>query len=155
MKSFKDTKGRIWTLEITVAAVKRVKSLTGVDLYALPDDALKPLAKLMGDVVKFVDVLFVLSRDADGKPPTSGEDFAEGLAGDALGDASDAFMESLIDFFPREGARKALTAVQSKAKAVQEVMLRNAMENLEKIDPESLAQKILAGKTSSGKSPGA
>jgi hypothetical protein len=153
MKSFKDTKGRTWLLTITVAAVKRAKSLTGVDLYTLPDDGLKPLAELMRDVVKLVDVLFVLARDPNGGPPTSDEDFAEGLAGDALGDASDAFVEALIDFFPRAGARKALTAVQSKAQQVREVMLRNAMKDLEKIDPEDLAQKILAGKASSGKSP--
>jgi hypothetical protein len=153
MRAFKDTKGRTWSVEITVASVKRVKSLVGVDLYALADDGLKPLGVLLADVLKLMDVLFVLARDEKGAPPESDESFAEALAGDVLGDAADAFVDALIDFFPRARARKALAAVRNKSKAVAEKVFEQAMKDLDRIDPAAVARTIRAGNPSSGKSP--
>lgn len=155
MQSFKDTKGRKWTLAITVASVKRVKGATGTDLYALADDGLKPLGELLGDVVRLVDVIYLLARDDKGNPPASEEDFAEALSGDVLGQAADAFVEALIDFFPKARAREALRKVTEKSKQVTEEVARLGMEELEALDPAKFAAALVAGAKSSGTSPAA
>jgi hypothetical protein len=68
MHSFRDNVGRVWTVTINVAAVKRVRGLVGVDLYKLVDDGFKPLAALVSDPVQLADVLFCLCKDeADAK----------------------------------------------------------------------------------------
>jgi hypothetical protein len=159
MRVFTDSRGRQWALEITVASLKRVKAACGADLYALADDGLKPLAALLADVVKLVDVLFVLARDAGGKPPDSDESFAEGLGGDALGNAADAFVDALIDFFPKERARTALQRLRDKSRQVAEALAGQTLAELEAVDPEAVARTIRAGASagsaSSGKSPAA
>ena len=63
MKTFTDNKGRIWTLEVTVATVKRVRALCRVDLNSIVelDKNNKPSAELLerlsSDPVLLVDVL--------------------------------------------------------------------------------------------------
>jgi hypothetical protein len=51
MRTFIDNAGRTWTLQINVAAVKRVRGLVNIDLYKLIDDGMEPLAKLVADPV--------------------------------------------------------------------------------------------------------
>jgi hypothetical protein len=63
MKSFTDNAGRTWTLQINVAAVKRVRGLLGLDLYKLTDDGLENLARLVSDPVELADVLYCLVKD--------------------------------------------------------------------------------------------
>ena len=64
MKTFTDNKGRTWTLEVTVATVKRVRGLCKVDLNSIVelDKNNKPSAELLerlsSDPVLLVDVLY-------------------------------------------------------------------------------------------------
>ncbi len=81
MHTFTDNAGRVWTVAIHVAAVKRVRGLVHIDLYKLVDDGFRPLGELVADPVQLADVLYYLCKDeADAKQITD-EDF-----GRALGD---------------------------------------------------------------------
>ena len=159
MRSFADAAGRIWIVSITVADVRRVRALCGVDLYGLVDDGLKPLGALLGDPVKLCDVLCCLSADAEGQRPLSesaSEDFGRALAGDSLQAATDAFVEALVDFFPkpqREGLKKVLakgTEIAQRARALGE-------KRLASLDVETMVAQIAdqAGRPWSGNSPDA
>ncbi len=150
MRTFTDNAGRTWTVQVNVAAIKRVRGLLGVDLYKLVDDGFQALAKLVSDPVELADVLYCLVKDeADAKQITD-EDFGRGLAGDAITLAADAFVEELIDFFPDARARAGLKKVIDAGKKVRERLLTHAETLLERVDPEVEANKLIA---SFGSSP--
>ena len=142
MRSFKDATGRAWTVGITVADMRRVRALVSVDLYALVDDGLKGLSELLSDPCRFVDVLYVLAQPADGPKP-SDEEFGRSFDGDALEAAADAFAGALTDFFPKR-QRTALEKVLAKSREVGEKVRQRGEKELEAVDPEAVAEKVVA-----------
>ncbi len=106
MRSFKDTEGRVWTVSVNVAAVKRVRALCGVDLAsaieATPDGGISAgtLSRLAADPVLLVDVLYALAKDEAEKRGVGDEEFGRAMAGDALDAAAKALIEEIVDFFP-------------------------------------------------------
>src|SRR5690242_12929405 len=101
MRAFKDRKNGGWSIDITVAAAKRVRDLLKVNLYELIDDNLAGLRKLLADPIGLIDVMYVLCKEQADKqaPPLTSEGFGELFAGEALGAAGEAFVEAFIDFF--------------------------------------------------------
>ena len=128
MKSFIDNKGRTWTLEVTVATVKRVRGLCKVDLNSIVelDKNNKPSAELLerlsSDPVLLVDVLFAVCKPQADKLGITDEDFGEAMAGDAIEHATSALLEEIIDFFPeakRLVMRKILSASRKFSEAAR------------------------------------
>jgi hypothetical protein len=154
MKSFTDNAGRTWTLQINVAAVKRVRGLLGLDLYKLADDGLENLARLVSDPVELADVLYCLVKDEADARSVSDEDFGRALAGDAITLAADAFVEELIDFFPDARARSGLKRVIQASRLVKDRLMDHAESMLERIDTEQEARKLIDSFGSSLESSG-
>jgi len=144
MKTFTDNAGRIWTISINVAAMKRVRGLLGVDLYRLVDDDFIPLGKLLSDPVQLCDVLYCLCKDeADAKTITD-EDFGKALAGDAILMASNAFVEELSDFFPDARIRAAMKAMVAKGRQIQDRLLEHLESLVEHVDVNHVASAWIA-----------
>lgn len=150
MKSFTDTAGRAWTIVINVAAVKRVRALLGINLYALVDDRFAGLSRLLGDPVDLVDVLYVLCKDEATALGVSDEDFGRAMAGDAIERAADAFLAELTDFFPTPRVRQALGRLIEAGGTMRDRLLDRAMAELEAIDLDAELDRLIA---SSGGSP--
>jgi hypothetical protein len=144
MHSFVDNSRRTWEVAINVAAVKRIRGLLGIDLYALVDDGFKSLSKLVSDPVTLADVLYCLCKDQADKQSISDEEFGRALAGDAITQAADAFVEELIDFFPDARARASLRKAIEAGKTVRDKVLSHAERILDSIDPEVEAQKWIS-----------
>ena len=144
MHSFVDNSRRTWEIAINVAAVKRIRGLLGIDLYALVDDGFKSLSKLVSDPVTLADVLYCLCKDQAEKQSISDEEFGRALAGDAITQAADAFVEELIDFFPDARARASLRKAIEAGKTVRDKVLSHAERILDSIDPEVEAQKWIS-----------
>jgi len=114
MRTFNDNAGRTWTVTVNVDAIKRVRSLLGVDLLGILDGKL--IENLAADPVLLCDVLYALVKpeaDARGVPD---EDFGRAMAGDAVDHATTALLEELVDFFPlakRRLLRKALEKLRA------------------------------------------
>jgi hypothetical protein len=144
MHSFVDNSRRTWEIAINVAAVKRIRGLLGIDLYALVDDGFKSLSKLVSDPVTLADVLYCLCKDQADKQSISDEEFGRALAGDAITQAADAFVEELIDFFPDARARASLRKAIEAGKTVRDKVLSHAERILDSIDPEVEAQKWIS-----------
>jgi hypothetical protein len=142
MKTFHDNAGRTWCISINVFAVKRVRALLSIDLYALIDEEMKGLAKLLGDPCSLVDVIFVLCSDEAGKLGITDEDFGRSMAGDAILRATDAFLAELVDFFPDPKVRGALQKVIEVSKKIRNVGLDRVDVILDGIDIESEVQKL-------------
>jgi hypothetical protein len=150
MHIFKDNAGRSWTIAINVYAVKHVKALIGVDLYGLIDKEFQSLDRLLSDPVTLVDVIYCLCKDDADRLGISDQEFGRGIGGDSLERATDAFLEELTDFFPDPRMRAGLKKVIEKGRAVRTIVLDRAMEQLDEIDVESEARKLI---DSSGRSP--
>ncbi len=134
MKSFTDNAGRLWTLAVNVAAIKRVRAICDVDLNSIVemDADNKPSAKLLErlstDPVLLVDVLYAVCKpEADAKN-IGDEDFGRAMAGDAIDHATAALLDEIIDFFP-EAKREAFKKILSATRRF-EAIARKRMETL-------------------------
>lgn len=121
MKTFRDNKRRVWTLEVNVAAIKRVRGLCKVDLNSIVevDSENRPTARLLeqlsSDPVLLVDVLYAICKPDADKQGVTDEEFGEAMAGDAIEQATEALLDEIVDFFPsarRQVMRKILNATR-------------------------------------------
>lgn len=156
MRMFKDNQGREWTVEITVATIKRVRGLAGVDLMEVLEGTNGLIEKLVRDPVLLCDVLYAVCKPQADERQVSDEAFGASMAGDAIEHATAALLEELVDFCPSPRDRANLGRV---LKATREVMdkARDVVERRidELIDGGALERAILeaAGGGSSGSAP--
>ncbi len=143
MKSFKDGAGRIWEVNVTVAAMKRVKSLAGVDLYALIEDGFKAFSDLVAKPVQLVDVLYCLCKPQADSLGVSDEQFGEQMAGEVLLAATDAFVEGYVDFFPDPRIRAQLRDLVRKTKVMQDRLTERGERLVSSLDPEEAAKELI------------
>ncbi|TVQ33880.1 MAG: hypothetical protein EA376_01210 [Phycisphaeraceae bacterium] len=148
MKQFHDNAGRAWTVEINVAALKRVKGLTGVDLLEVLDGTL--IERLIRDPVLLCDVLYAACKtEADAKGVTD-EEFGCAMAGDAIEHATEALLEEVVGFCPSPRDRAALGRVLKATRTAMErardlVEARLESGELDRAIDEALEQATLPG----------
>ena len=117
MHTFTDTAGRVWSMAISTHTIKRVRTLLSVDLMEFVEGEL--MAKLMGDVVLFVDVLYACCKpEADARGVTD-EQFGQAMSGDVLLQAEEALAESLFSI-SHPSRRQAARTAWEKFKALRE-----------------------------------
>lgn len=138
-RSFTDNADRHWQVEISVAAIKRVRRLLDFDLLELNAGG-EALERLASDPVLVCDVLFaVCLPDADRLKITD-EQFAEGLGGDSIEHATTALLEALADFF-QKGKRQVLHKALAKIKQIEAKACEQAMTALDSIEVEQALAK--------------
>jgi len=140
MHTFKDNQGRQWTVEITVAALKRVKALTGVDLAGILEGGV--LERLAIDPVLLGDVLYAICKPQADAGNVSDEDFGSALAGDAIEKATDALLEGLVDFFP-SARREILKILLKKVREGEQGVLERARKVVEELDVQKTLEQEL------------
>lgn len=135
MKSFKDVNGKDWIISISVGSIKRVRDLLGINLL----DCIKSnlIDDLKSDPITLVDVLFCLCKEQADKAGISDINFGEAMAGDALEQATDAFLEELINFFPSQ-KRELLAKAMEKVREAEKVAMARAEKQLEELDVSNL-----------------
>jgi len=138
---FKDNKQRDWDVSVTVASVKRVRTELNVDLLDVEDG--KVIKELIGDPILLVDVLYVVCKPQADERGVSDEDFGSSLAGDAIEKATEAFLKSLVAFFPSPKDRTAMERVMN---ATWDVMDRARDLVAQKLDEnlDGIAEKALS-----------
>lgn len=144
-RTFTDTAGRVWLVELHPLNMKRVRELTGTNLGAVLNDEMRGLRDLFADAVLFADVLCVLCRDEAEKRNVSDEDFGRALGGGVLEEAADAFLGALADF-SRSQVRVPLLALAQKEKEYAARMAAVAAEKIAEIDVDA----VIALQTSNG-----
>ena len=144
MRSFQDNAGRTWTVALNVAAIKRVRALTGVDLANIItlEPGQKPkmevLERLASDSVLLVDVLYAVCKgEADTRKVTD-IDFGTSMAGDAIELATTALIDELIDFFPTT-KRRVLQKIIAATRRF-EAKTKNSMDQI--LDNPELEKNI-------------
>lgn len=144
MRTFKDNQNREWTVEITVAAIKRVRGLAGVDLMEVLEGSNGLIEKLVRDPVLLCDVIYAACKPQADERQITDEAFGASMAGDAIEHATAALLEELVDFCPSPRDRANLGRV---LKATREVMdkARDVVERRidELIDGGALERAVL------------
>ena len=128
MLSFDDAAGRTWSLAITINQVKKVRDKCDVDLVG--HELGETLQKLGADPVALCDVLYTICEDQIEKAGLTPEQFGEGLAGDSIDAATDAFLDALVAFSPKK-KRAILRGVLDKMHSAEDLALSRALEYLE------------------------
>lgn len=156
MKVFKDNAGREWQVEVNIAALKRVKSLAGVDLLGVLDGTL--IERLIRGPVLLCDVVYAVCKPQADERSVTDEDFGRAMAGDAIEHATEALLEELVSFCPSPRDRanlgrvlKATRDVMDKARDIVEARLDSG--ELEKAAEEALEQAQTGPGNSSGSAP--
>lgn len=156
MHIFKDNQGRSWNFALNVWEMKRIRASLGVDLVnavALGKDGnvqTDLVDRIANDPCLLVDILWVVCEEQAKEDGVSDADFGSSLAGDAVEEATRAFLDELVDFFPgarRLFLRKAVELARRYA-AQTDAALKAALES-----PEFEA-RLAASMSSSTKSPG-
>lgn len=119
MAEFVDAASRRWNVNITVATIKRVKELTGVNLGTVLMDEMKGLREITGDIMKAIDVVFAICKPQADALGVTDEQFGEALVGRNIEDCMNALLEALVDFFPSRQARM-LQLIKDKSEAMQD-----------------------------------
>ena len=140
MASFTDLNGQKWLVSLNVHSIKQVKELLDVDL--LSDQVHETLACLMDDIVKTIDILYVVCKEQADKAGIDDESFGKNLGGDSLHEAVESLVTALVDFFPNPQRREWVMKLWEKttghlAKADEEMLA--VLEN-EEIDKEMTTQ---------------
>jgi len=144
MRSYKDLKNNTWQVEVTAATLKRVKGLAGVDLSTLVGNGWGEFAKLTGDVIAFIEVMYATVKPQADAQGVTEEQFLEAHAGDVIQQAAFALQESIIDFFPDSRQREIQRTVMQKHRQVLTEILTHDQQKVEKVDPVTLARTLIA-----------
>lgn len=142
MRTFEDKSGRVWTLDLGVGAIRRIKSLLDVDLTQpqAKDPVHGTLSQRMAvDVWLLVDVLCAICRPQAEALAISDEDFAELLGGDVLGNARNLLLEEWSDFFLSLGRKDLATAV-TKTLAMLVAISEEAVGQMDKLENQLLEE---------------
>lgn len=143
MRLFRDSKGTEWKIEITIAAVKRVKALLpAVDLLEVSTGDPPLIVRLSVDVILLCDVLYALCKPEADARGISDEQFGELMGGDALLSGQKAFMEEIVDFFQKLGRTEQATVVQQAGKMVR-ATIAAANAKIESVDIEGMSQRVV------------
>ena len=145
MKTFTDNAERSWNIAINVAAVKRVRDLTGVDLLEIVDGTL--IEKLIRDPILLCDIVYAVCKpQADERDPAvSDEEFGRAMAGDAIEHATTALLDELVSFCPSPRDRKNLGQVLEATNRVMDRARDLVEQKLSSGELERVADEALAG----------
>ena len=110
MRTFKDNAGRTWSVTLNVLQMKRIRAHLGIDLVnVITLDAggkvkVDLVDRIANDPCLLVDILWVCVEDEAKAAGVTVEEFGRSLAGESIEEATRAFLDELVDFFP--GAKR-------------------------------------------------
>jgi hypothetical protein len=147
MPRFKDAKGTEWTLDITVGAIKRIKS-AGFGNFADPLTEEKagegtPLSRLSLDPIYATEVMFYACKPQADAAGVDHEAFDDLLNGDAYAAAYGALHEGLL-LFSRQAGRPEIAKVIEKQIAVVLAGLKIVAAKADEIDTAAILEGVQA-----------
>ena len=138
MASFTDSKGRLWNIEIDLGCRNRAKSLIGFDMF---DDNTGAFFTLSQNPVQMADLIYCICKPQADQLGITDVEFGEGLGGDAISDAYQAFETALIDFF-RKAAPMRGRLLEDSLRKMQEMKPQLEEMATEKINSPAAQQML-------------
>ena len=145
MATFKDVKGREWSIELDGLLLDDVQQETGIDLADLSAGG---LAAIDQDAKKLVKVLLVLCRDQRTPDNITDRQFSKLIVKDALADAMQAVLRSVEHFFPQRTWSAIQSAYETQKSFNDQVApLKPMIAKLSEPGMEALKEPVLAALT--------
>ena len=141
MRKFTDKKDNEWFFDITIGTVSRVKKEMDLDILDMGDESF--LKTIAGDPMKLGQLIYVLLRDQVEKAGIKEEDFYHGFSGDTIDEATDAFLQALVDFFPKS-ERRTTQLMLAKTREVMEKSQVLMQQKLNEIDTDELTRTAMS-----------
>jgi len=136
MKTFKDSAGRAWTIDVNVGSLKRVRAVAQVDLLDVHDTALYP--RILTDSVFAAGIAWAFVSDAAQKIPITQDQFDAALNETAAEEMAAAIVGAMHDFFLK--TRPDVAAGISKMIELKAAMLPLQLQELDKMTAKRLMQ---------------
>lgn len=131
MRMFTDTAGEEWGVSVPISAAKRVRQLTGIDLYDVNDGS---LFKQLDNPITLVDVLYVLCKPEADARGVDDVTFGSRVPPSALEEITDAIVvESAAMLYPA-ARREAVLELWRRIRDVRGRLAATLIERLGKID---------------------
>lgn len=141
MKTFTDNADRVWTVSITVDAIRRVRATLDINLLEFIEGNL--IQRFIRDPVLLCDVIYVICRPQADELNITDEDFGRAMAGDAIEYATTALLEDLVDFSPSPRDRANLQKVLTKTFDAMEKTRDAIGEKIEALDVNEIVNQSL------------
>lgn len=155
MGTFKDTSGREWTITLTVGALKRIRSVAGLDLMPLfggqDKQESEAVRTLLLDPMRMADVVYAAIKPQLDEAQIDDEAFGELLAGPVLAAAAEAFLDAATVFIGAtqgDAAAGFLRVATAKRDEARKTAWNQAAMKLAAIDVGELAKQGMDGKLS-------
>lgn len=145
--TFADKLGRVWTLEINVKTVGRLRRELQFDVGAVLEDGCSLLSGLAADMERIVCVLACVLEEALAAKGVEPEDFGGAFQAETLEDGFTALVEAITDFFRGRPAGDVLRGVATKATKIHRLALDKTLADvkagLDAIDPATAADELI------------
>lgn len=142
--TFQDSAGNAWDCQITVGALRRVLTDTGVDLTKLfEDEKAEAVRQLLVNPLAIADVVFAVVRLQAEAKSIDAAAFGELLSGKRLAEAADALMDGLEVFFSGQDANMGASFMKviDGFKRGRSTVWNRALSQVSQIDPEAIAHQ--------------
>lgn len=108
MPEFKDTAGRIWQVKLNIGMIEDIQEETDIDLDQVMQEKSKISELIFATPRKLVEILYVICQEQIKQIPLTAREFGRAFDREVLDKAADAFLQSLLLFYPRTSAGKVL-----------------------------------------------
>jgi hypothetical protein len=136
---FYDKLGDVWTIDLDVDLIRKVKRETGVDLAAMFTPA--GLQQLSGETLQIFDVVYSLIEAQANARGLNARDFAKRFSGQTIEDCEAALLDAGLDFLP-PGRAEPLRRIREKAAEVQTKAAALVNAKIEGLTPEQFLGKV-------------
>lgn len=138
--TFTDTSGRVWNLRLTIAKAMLLRDKLGFDIEKVIDTQAGPMASLLDDSWKLVEILLALTAQERKEQNVSDDDFLNALEGETLDEATRAFLNG-VTLSLKKLKRRTMAAIVRQ----MEIGTETAAKKLEKKVQEAgqkMAEKL-------------
>jgi len=132
--SFTDSKGRTWSITLTIGLAAQLKNKYGLDFVGAlydPEKAWAIIGELYKDLVRFCEMIHTAAG-----VDISLDDFMAGLTGDDINNAFEALDQAFTDFYPLP-KREKVAQTKDRIKAALETGQEDILEEInQKVETE-------------------
>jgi len=130
---FTDKENRLWSCDINMSVIRRVKNDTGKNLLTFIDQ----IEEVEKDPLLVIDLLVALYRDEFTRRGITEDEFVNAIEGDVFEQALNSLIDSLVEFLP-ENKKKVLAKAIGSLRKQQD---RQQQELEKQLDKEILEQE--------------
>jgi len=138
MRTFTDTTGKEWHLDVNIGTVERVRDELSIDLLRPEQGEPTLLDRLADDPLLLAQIICTMLDDV------TEADIKKAWKGATVAAARKAFFEELIDFFRQSGRTDRALAIEKHAQAF-EIAVETVRQRIDKLEIQAMIRGAISG----------